>query len=165
MVIKKKYFYTFFNLLLILCLCFFCISNVKGDIMNCEEPGCYVSHGFPCSISTKCLFQYDEIIFNCIDVPIGSTIEATCTSMNNKEFSMSVVNDMQYQDFLDGDESYGTLNPSSQSKFFTTTQKTFTTLSTGLMQNHHLIIEVDDHSSSIDMHCDFDVYTFINLKK
>lgn len=142
------------------CIFVFCVyfsSYVNANDL-CGEPGCYISQAFPCSFTSECLFQYDETVFNCRDVPLGSTIDVSCQSINLRPFSMSIIDHGGYMEFIDGDYDYATLNPSSQSDFFTVDQKDFSFTTTKTMQNYHLVVEIEDHSICVDVLCTFNAY-------
>lgn len=124
---------------------------------DCGEPGCYNSQNFPCEwTAVKCSFQYDSLIFNCLNVPQNSNLTATCSVGNNKSFSMSIFDHDNYNKYIDDDVGIIFAN-GAQANVMDESSKTFNMLTSGMTQSHHLIVEIQDRNLCADITCTYTI--------
>ena len=141
------------NLLVITSLSYILFSDgVKADCA--DGYGCYNSQAHPCVwTAMTCCFKRNEIIFNCLNVPGISTVTATCTSADSRNFSMNVLDETEFAKHFRGLPS--TKINGAQADIMDATLKTYTFLTSGATQNYHLTIDLDDDTTCADITCTF----------
>jgi hypothetical protein len=117
----------------------------------CEEPGCYNTQVHPCSwVDNICSFQFDYIIYTCVDIPANGTMTVSCETTNGHAFSLSICDQSQYLMHIDG-IPHVRLNDPGHSIMDTTT-KTWSG-STDILQNLHTSIEIQDRNTCNTIKC------------
>jgi len=118
---------------------------------TCEEPGCYNTQVHPCSwVDNICSFQFDYIIYTCVDVPANGVLSVTCETTNNHDFALSVCDQNEYLLHLDGSPHTRLNDP--QYLIMDTTTKSWSG-STNILQNLHTSVEIQDRNTCNSIKC------------